>query len=121
MSDYNGWTNKETWLVRVHELFDSEQIKEFLEGALNDGRLNDHIIANNPQLGGVERALTLDLAEWMEEDHDQLIEELGLLPSNSYVQDQLNCAIGSINWVEIAEHYDQEIKEVLNNRDEEEE
>ena len=110
MSDYNGWTNKETWLVRVHELFDSEQIKEFLESHVNNGRLDDHIIANNPQLGGVERALTLDLAEW--------IEELGLLPSNSYVQDQLNCAIGSINWLEIAEHYDQEIKEVLKNRDE---
>ena len=113
MSDYNGWTNKETWLVKVHEFFDSEQIKEFLESHFNNEESN-----LSSYLCGVERALTLDLADWMEEYHDSLIEELGGLPSNSYVQDQLNCAIGSINWVEIAERYDQEIKEVLKNRDE---
>ena len=117
MSDYNGWTNKETWLVRAHELFDSEQIKEFIEWHFNNEASTHIAIANDLLHGGVERALTLDLADWMEEYHDELIEELGLLPSNSYVQDQLNCSIGSINWVEIAEHYDQEIKEVLKNRD----
>lgn len=28
MSDYNGWKNRETWLVKVHDFFDGDYFEE---------------------------------------------------------------------------------------------
>ena len=122
MEKYNGWTNRETWLVGVWDFFDYDEIREVLKDAmaesgdgfmgrtsLSDGRPYD-VIANNQALGGMERALTLYLADWMQDYHDDYIYE-ATRDIEAYITDFI--AIHKINWLEIAGHYDAEIKEAL--------
>ena len=119
---YNGWTNRETWLVGVWDFFDYDQIREVLKDAvvesgdefmgrksLADGIRYD-VIANDEALGGMERALTLYLADWMKDYHDDFIED-ATATLNPYIKDFI--ADHKINWLEIAGHYDEEIKEAL--------
>ena len=125
--EYNGWTNRETWLVGVHYFFDYDQIREVLKDAvvesgdefmgrksLADGIRYD-VIANDEALGGIERALTLYLADWMKDYHDDFIEE-ATATLNPYIKDLI--ADHKINWIEIAGHYDEEIKEALSTQKE---
>ena len=120
--EYNGWTNRETWLVGVWDFFHSDQIREVLKDAvmesgdefmgrksLADGIRYD-VIANDEALGGMERALTLYLADWMKDYHADYIDE-GTRDIEAYIKDFI--ADHKINWLEIAGHYDEEIKEAL--------
>ena len=108
---YNGWTNRETWLVGVWDFFDADTIKEALQNTTeNPDRIGYEMIANDDALGGMERALTLYLADWMEQEHDEFIEE-ATATLNPYIKDFI--ADQKINWLEIAGHYDEEIKEAL--------
>jgi len=74
---YNGWKNKETWLV-------------------------------NLWLGD---SLQCDLEDGIEVTHyyiEELVEELArdfYESGNGFMVDLLNCAIGEIDFYEIAEHY----------------
>ena len=112
---YNGFTNRETWLVGVHGFFDDDRVEEALRDAM--GRWEDidrnwtTVIANDPELGGVPRAITLWLAGWMEIQMDDYLHEcLGdNLPS--IVTDLMGDH--RINWLEIAEHYSEHIGDVL--------
>ena len=109
--EYNGWTNRETWLVGVWDFFDADTIKEALQNTTeNPERIGYEVIANDEALGGIERALTLYLADWMEQEHDEFIEE-ATATLNPYIKDFI--ADQKINWLEIAGHYDEEIKEAL--------
>ena len=120
---YNGWTNREAWLVGVWDFFDYDEIKEVLRDTVADNRilssslwiaLGFDVIASNPELGGIERALTLYLADWLEHEHSNVLYDLfGLDAMNGYLLDHLLGSIEMINWLEIAEHYSDEIKEVL--------
>lgn len=146
---YNGWTNRETWLVGVHDIIDYELVKEALEERVerleylgNGGRpcseseklpwqkdlpfvrrigyrMEDKsyvAIAVNDALGGEERALTLWLSDWLKDYHeDFLYDILGFEKINSYIQDFTN--FDRINWLEIAEHYEEEIKEALSKKE----
>ena len=119
---YNGWTNRETWLVEVWDFFDYYQIREVLKDAVMEsgyefmGRkslaydIRYDVIANDEALGGMERALTLYLADWMKDYHDDFIED-ATATLNPYIKDFI--ADHKINWLEIAGHYDEEIKEAL--------
>ena len=103
---YNGWTNRETWLVGVHDFFDYEMIQEVITD----------MVTKPPQgygqssLGGPVRAYMLQLADWMCDYHFDYIEE-ATWNLNPYVRDFI--AYQKINWLEIAEHYDNEIKDAL--------
>ena len=109
--EYNGWTNRETWLVGVHDFFDSDTIEETLQNTTeNPERIGYEVIANDEALGGMERALTLYLADWMKDYHDQDIEE-ATENLNPYIKEFI--ADHKINWIEIAEHYGEQIKEAL--------
>ena len=112
---YNGWTNRETWLVGVWDFFDVDDIKEALQHTLeNPERIGYEVIANNQELGGIKRALTLYLADWLEHEHEDTLYELMEFDKlNGYLQDHINTSISAINWLEIAEHYEDEIKEAL--------
>ena len=111
---YNGWTNRETWLVGVWDFFDYDEIKEVLRDTIADNRIGFDVIASNPELGGIERALTLYHADWLEHEHSNVLYDLfGLDAMNGYLLDHLLGSIEMINWLEIAEHYSDEIKEVL--------
>ena len=108
---YNGWTNRETWLVGVHDIIDYDQVKEALEEAVSYGHAYA-IIADDSGLSGEERALTLALSDWLKDYHESFLYDiLDFEKINPYIKDFTN--FGAINWLEIAEHYDQEIKEAL--------
>ena len=63
---------------------------------------------------GRERAVTLALAGWLEASHsDTLDEVMGVDKLNGYLRDHLNTSIRAINWLEIAEHYQEEILDAL--------
>jgi hypothetical protein len=114
---YNGWTNKATWLVGVWNFFEYDYVKEHIQEAIDQGKWDDYGV-NFP--GGITRALTLHLADWMEEEHDEHVEaSVEYLKwktpaiNSGYLLDHINNSIGRINWLEIAEHYVSEINEAL--------
>lgn len=140
---YNGWTNRETWLVGVHSFFDDDQIWEViqdrvdaLECAGNVGRLPPEskrlpwqkdlpfvrrlgyrkedkvyaVFALDDKLGGEARAMEFWLADWMRDYHEDFI-DTATWNLDTYVTDFI--ADNEINWLEIAEHYDEQIAEAL--------
>ena len=100
---YNGWTNRETWLVGVWDFFDHEQIMEVIANIVNEPE--KFLLPKLPAF-----SVTAGLAKWMEEYHDEFVEE-ETQNLNPYIKDHLS--FNKINWTEIARHYDQEIMEAL--------
>lgn len=79
---YNGWSNKETWLVNlwIGDMFTEDQEQ------------------------GIEIT-----ADYIEQIVDEMASALLDGPdANGFMTDLLNCALGEINYHEIAEHYEQE-------------
>ena len=130
---YNGWTNKATWLVGVWNFFEYDYVKEHIQEAIDQGKWEDYKEKWLLEIdqgkwdaypvsfpGGITRALTLHLADWMEEEHDAYVEaSVEYLKwktpaiNSGYLLDHINNSIGRINWLEIAEHYVSEIREAL--------
>ena len=117
---YNGWANRETWLVNLHDFYDYESVKEMIDNiAMNfDSASSYAFIAESEDMGGRERALTLELADAMREQFDDHLDwavfsggsmGLGLDKYNPMIGDLLRTATSRINWLQIAEHYSEEI------------
>ena len=110
---YNGWENRETWIVNVHDFYDYESVKEMIDNiATNFDRASSYaFIAESEDLGGRERALTLTLADAMGERFDDYIQDetWDLDKYNPMIRDLLTTATNRINWLQIAEHYSEEI------------
>jgi hypothetical protein len=115
---YNGWTNRSTWLVGVWDFFDYDDVKQAIADIV-DGDYSTVPTAIAKISAGRARAFaywecTVALAEWLEVSHqDTLNEVMDFDKLPGYLQDHLNTSIGAINWLEIAEHYQNEIKEAL--------
>jgi hypothetical protein len=113
---YNGWTNRATWLVDVWDFFNLDHVRQAIDNIINgDAGTDSEINADIVKISGLERAITVALAKWLENDHDYRLDEVigfkKLL--DVYLQDHINTSLWAINWLEIAEHYDEEIKEAL--------
>ena len=80
---YNGWKNKETWLVNLW---------------IGDSLSMD-------QESGFEVT-----ADYIEQLVDDMVSETMSSP-NGLISDLLNCALGEIDYHELAEHYDEEVIE----------
>ena len=110
---YNGWKNRETWLVNVHEFYDHEYVLEILESIAINFHTNSKfsVIAESEELGGRERALLLALAETLEEYFDDYIQDetWDLDKYNPMIRDLLTTATNRIDWLAIAEGYSKEI------------
>jgi len=79
MADYNGWTNKETWLVNL-----------WLGANLE-----------------VDQESSIQItADYIEELVEFLLEYD--IMQHGFVRDLLNCALGEVNYDEIAAHYARE-------------
>ncbi len=80
MSTYNGWTNKETWLVNLW---------------IGDSLTMDQ-----------EAGFTIDAA-YIEQIVEDLIEDSGSRV-NGFIGDMLNCALCEIDYAELASHYEED-------------
>lgn len=81
---YNGWKNKETWLVNLW--------------------LGDTLTMD--QESGIEIT-----AEYIEQFVDEMVDnamDQGARSFNGFVMDLLNCALGEIDYFELAKHYEEE-------------
>jgi hypothetical protein len=83
MEQYNGWTNKETWLVNIWFGDMLHTMKE--EGEEIDAEYIENLVEE-----------ILDL---------QVNNETG---EGGFLVDMLNCAVGSINFHELAKHYEED-------------
>ena len=118
---YNGWTNRETWLVGVWDFFDLDHVRQALANIINgDAGTDSEINADIVKMSGLKRAVTVALAKWLENDHEDTLDDrmgLGKLAEKGgdwgYLIDHINTSLWGINWLEIAEHYEEEIKEAL--------
>ena len=76
---YNGWTNKETWLVNLW-------LGDMLQCEIEDGL-----------------EITPDYVESVVDEMASAALESG---ANGFITDLLNCALGEIDYHEIASHYE---------------
>jgi hypothetical protein len=92
---YNGWTNYQTWLVKLW--FD------------NDASMED-FVRELIAVGNDTYDLSISLKNYVEENKP---EHVGLYA------DLLNAALAEVNWYEIAEAYMEELKDDVNTEGEE--
>ena len=103
MSDgYNGWTNYETWAVRLYMDNDAGQAR-YWEQAAKDAYAN----AQPPEYLTRSEMAAIDLADHIMETHEEAAEELlgGSIYEHGPLADLLRGAIGDVNWREIAANW----------------
>ena len=110
---YNGWTNYETWCVKLW--MDNE------EGSYRGGRAMAQDAYDSAEADKTftrkERA-ALDLADTLKSEY----EEANPLGSDASVwSDLLSAALSEVNWMEIATNMMEEVEEEEEEPDEEEE
>jgi len=85
MTEYNGWTNYETWLVNLwfSDSYNEHYLEQFREGDLlkrvNSDQLRDYV-------------------------DDFMAHQT---PENGLVTDLVNNAMSQVNWRELAEHVEE--------------
>lgn len=83
---YNGWTNKETWLVGVW-LGDQMHMDQEEGIEISEDYIKDLVISHLPNTQ----------------------EFFGKHMNLGFFNDLLNCSLGEINYLEIAKHYEEEM------------
>ena len=81
-NEHNGWTNYETWIVKLW--IDNE------EGSYNYWREEAEHFSQNDNVYGLSKAL--------ESEHSEALPEL-----QGFASDLLNAAMSEVNWYEIAQ------------------
>lgn len=101
MSDYNGWTNYETWNVKLW-LDNEEYLQDWQEEITQESRKIENRFFN--RLTNSYRDVKFELADMVKEyvtDPDNgLIPDLGA----TMASDLLGSALDNVNWIEIAEN-----------------
>jgi len=97
MSEYNGWTNKETWLVTVWIM---PEIEEYIAACNSDVTSSSYMqnVAKNIE-EYVGTRVFHNLSDEVGEDNPNYQVEIGGLTS-----DLLRMCLHDVNWYEIAEH-----------------
>lgn len=94
--EYNGWTNYETWLVKLwidndqgtHNYW-QDRTREIHDSALPDRTFTQ-----------TENA-ALELADELKHEHEEIATQSGV-PTTGFVADLFNAAMSEVNWHEIA-------------------
>ncbi|AGR46662.1 hypothetical protein PP653_gp039 [Bacillus phage Basilisk] len=104
---YNGWTNRETWLVN---LYFGESLSSMVRENVQEGNMD--LTQNENDIKG-EIAQTCE--SWLDEVTGEEVENL-----SSFLKDFLN--LGLIDWYDIAETiYDDEVKTIKEEQENESE
>lgn len=92
MSDYNGWTNYETWSVKLW--LDNEE--------------PTYVMVTESARGAVEKGASVyAFADWL---RDYVTDMQPDLPA-SMASDLLSAALSNVNWTEIAQAYLDDVEE----------
>jgi hypothetical protein len=94
---YNGWKNYATWLIALH--------------IDNDQALHEHaitLVGNDDCEWGRAKA-AIHLREWF---YELIVEIEERIPNNYLICDMINCTLGQVDWMEIADHYIETYREV---------
>lgn len=105
--EYNGWTNYETWLVKLW--MDNE------EGSSNYWHEQAEMCLEQTDRRGFEDTeASAMLSDMLKERHEEIIYET--IPQHlhaSFIMDLMNAAMSEVNWYEIAESLLQDAKEKI--------
>jgi|TARA_B100002051_G_scaffold101240_1_gene96775 hypothetical protein len=97
---YNGWTNYATWLVNLH--FDCLDFTDYVESGVFDDMDADDIRCH--------------VASWIQEYVEMYLDEVLAAPE-CFVQDAINATLNDVDWHDIADHYVDDIKDAVKDRD----
>ena len=97
---YNGWTNYATWLVNLH--FDGLDFTDDIEDGVFDDMDTDEIRCH--------------VASWIQELVESHLDEV-VNTDNTFVTDLINFTIDEVDWHDIADHYVDDIKDELKDRE----
>ena len=102
---YNGWTNYETWLVKLWLDNEPGQDEYWIDEARD---AMSEAVANENSAESLRDEARATLAERIQSEHEHYVDEI--LPSPaSFLNDLVNSSMGRVNWHEIASHYVDEI------------
>jgi hypothetical protein len=101
---YNGWSNYETWAVKLwidNEPGPYEYWSERAKEILRDPRVSEYLTT--------DQTARQDLAEELKNGHEEDAPQMG----NTVFADLLNAALSEVEWYEIAESMLAEAKESM--------
>ena len=110
--EYNGWTNYETWAVKLWLDNDEgsrgywyDQAKSELEHA--EGGLSAYARLTGREIFTTEDRAILALGNALKDRHEEALPEM-----EGFATDLLNAAMSEVNWYEIAASLIADVKEV---------
>jgi hypothetical protein len=106
--EYNGWTNRSTWILSVHDFFDYDYIEEIIKEQIIPDIAQRPMFKDEEQFKMVSKNL---LANWMKENFNEFVEETQDTSTNTglFLFDLIRSI--DINWQQLASHYEELIEE----------
>lgn len=104
--EYNGWTNYETWLVKLW-LDNDQGAAEYWEEEAREA-MQDVVEKDTFSADDLRNSAAYDLADRLKDWHENYVEEVMPSPAG-FLNDLINSALSEVNWEEIARHYVEEI------------
>ena len=95
---YNGWKNKETWLVNIWLSNDYDLYKHYVSTLTEIVEKQSNVLNNN---GNVMEELKEIVWEIYRDEHRE----------NGLINDLIQTSLSNVDWSRLAEHYIDDIKE----------
>lgn len=111
--EYNGWTNYETWIVKLwidnEEATQQRWREEAKQAWVNaEDSLSAYARFTGKEIFSRDEKAVLDLEQTLKTGHEEALPEL-----EGFTADLLSAAMSEVNWHEIAQHLVDSAKEAL--------